>query len=150
MIFPKWTTISSNKLMMLLWRHYVWLIKPIVDSMMTHLNCKLESIKWKNNILCNKCTVWQRWDSRRRIQGFSDQFGIGRIELGLVSPDWDWLIQIGTGRLVQDWFESEYCPSSEIPGQEKRSPNKYCCFIFSNIYINIGFYVHRNVVGNES
>lgn len=84
------------------------------------------------------------------VWDWSDRIGTGSSRLGPVNPDWNWSIQIGTGRLVQDWFGSEYCPSSEIPGQKKRPPNKYCCFIFSNIYINIGFYVHRNVVGNES
>ena len=79
------------------------------------------------------------------VRDWSDRIGTIWTILGLVHPDWDW-----SDRLVQDWFGFEYCPSSEIPGQEKRPPNKYCCFIFSNIYINIGFYVHRNVVGNES
>ena len=85
------------------------------------------------------------------------EMGFSEVNPGIHEPVRDWLDRIETdwsgpglmGR-SRNWFESEYCPSSEIPGQEKRPPNKYRCFIFSNIYINIGFYVHRNIVENES
>lgn len=85
------------------------------------------------------------------------EMGFSEVNQGILEPVRDWLDRIGTDwsgpglmGTSRNWFWSEYCPSSEIPGQKKRPPNKYCCFIFSNIYINIGFYVHRNIVENES
>ena len=71
--------------------------------------------------------------------GFLEPFRYSRF-----GPVWDWF---GPGKRSR----SENRPSSEIPGLENlRPPNKYGIVLYFQIYINIGFYVHRNIVVDES